>query len=313
MPEVTFPPAARPGYATPLIRPRRIEDVRPACPFCGESAGFFFVKREGPQAYPVFRCPSCRGAFAWPRPEPEDNLEMYQSIGYGPLSVREVEEKEKNYLPSASEDARRIILRCRSLSRGQDFFDVGAGHGDFSKEAYRAGYRVFACEPSPNARAIYNQRLGLSPEAAPFDDDLAREFVGAFDVVLLSQVLEHIPDPGAMVHRIRTVLRGDGVAAVAVPHFGSALSRLQGRRDMYIKPPEHLNYFSPQALVRLFVRSGFRLERFETVSKIPRPYVQRFLRVPLLTDLAWKTSYRAMRVLDSLGFGMVLNAYFRKA
>jgi len=131
-------------------------------------------------------------------------------------------------------------------------------------------------------------------------------------VVLLSQTLEHIPDPEAAVRNLRTVLRPAGIAAIAVPHFGSALSKIQGRNDMYISPPEHLNFFSRAGLIGLFSRAGFKLEHIETVSKIPRLYVQRILRYPVLTQIGWKAGYGVMRFFDIIGLGMVLNAYFRK-
>jgi hypothetical protein len=50
----------------------------------------------------------------------------------------------------------------------------------------------------------------------------------------------------------------------------------------------------------------------ETVSKIPRHYVQKILRHPGLTDMGWKAGYGLMRLFDHVGLGMVLNAYFRK-
>jgi hypothetical protein len=81
---------------------------------------------------------------------------------------------------------------------------------------------------------------------------------------------------------------------------------------MYISPPEHLNFFSRPALVRLFDRGGFDLERLETMSKIPRRFVQKILRNPALTEVGWKGGFYVLRFFDFLGQGMVLNAYFRK-
>ena len=47
---------------------------------------------------------------------------------------------------------------------------------------------------------------------------------------------------------LSAILVPDGIVAVAVPHFGSLLSRLQGKKDMFICPPEHLNFFSRRGL-----------------------------------------------------------------
>ena len=145
-----------------------------------------------------------------------------------------------------------------------------------------------------------------------FDRDLARAYKDRFDIALLSHVLEHANDPEAFVDNLRLVLKDGGIAAVAVPHFGSALSRVQGKRDMFICPPEHLNFFSAIGLVHLFERSGFRILYLETVSKLNRLKIRRIVRSPLLSEWAWRGLYRVLNIADSIGWGMVLNAYFGK-
>ncbi len=282
------------------------------CIFCSGRAHPYFDKKTRRGTYSVFRCGACRSAFIWPRPSAKDSLSIYRSSGYSDLSRETADELDKDYYPNSRMDALRIIGSCRELARGRSFLDVGAGSGVFSQVAQEAGFEVHACEPSPKARAIYASRLGKKPEARGFDAKTADRMRGRFDIVLLSQTLEHIPDPEAMVLNISLVLRPGGLAAIAVPHFGSMLSRIQGRRDMFISPPEHLNFFSRAGLVALFNRSGFRPEHIETVSKIPKKYVRRILRNPALTQVGWRGGYGLLRVLDRLDLGMVLNAYFRK-
>jgi len=101
----------------------------------------------------------------------------------------------------------------------------------------------------------------------------------------MGQVLEHVTDPVAVAHHLSTVLRPGGLATIAVPHFGSALPRLQRRRDIYISPPGHLNFFSRRGLISLFARSGFTLERIDTASKVPYGRVTP-VPVPLLQTAA---------------------------
>ena len=284
----------------------------PKCLFCRGEAVFYFEKRADQGIYPIFRCVSCHSAFTWPRPSTQDSLNIYRSKDYSNVSMDRADELDRDYHPNSRGDSLRIIARCRELAKGNSLFDIGAGHGIFSQAAQEAGFAVHACEPSPKARVVYASRLGKKPEACAFDGKAAARSKGQFDVVLLSQTLEHIPEPEIMVRDLHTVLKVGGIAAIAVPHFGSALSKLQGRRDTFISPPEHLNFFSRKGLVALFTRLGFALERMETVSKIPKKYVRRILRLPFLTEVGWRTGYGVMRLSDYLGLGMVLNAYFRK-
>ncbi len=81
-----------------------------------------------------------------------------------------------------------------------------------------------------------------------FDEEIAKKFENYFDVVLLSQVLEHLPNPKFAVEKIRKVLKQDGICVIAVPHFGSFVSKIQRRNDMFITPPEHINFFQREDL-----------------------------------------------------------------
>lgn len=284
----------------------------PRCLFCGKAARFFFEKKSSRGDFPVFRCDSCRGAFVWPRPSPDESLRLYKVESYSDLSLERSDELDLGYFPNSRMDARRIITRCLALAPGRSFFDIGAGHGTYTFAAQEAGFDVVACEPSPKARAIFAARLGFEPDPGAFDDLMADRLKNRFNVALLSQTLEHVPDPEGMARNLNSVLRPAGIAAIAVPHLGSALSILQGHNDMFISPPEHLNFFSRAGLIGLLNGAGFQLEHIETVSKIPRHYVQKILRHPVLTQIGWKTGYRLMRFFDALGLGMVINAFFRK-
>ncbi|MBF6569625.1 MAG: class I SAM-dependent methyltransferase [Candidatus Binataceae bacterium] len=198
------------------------------------------------------------------------------------------------------------------LAEGRCFLDVGAGNGTFSRVATKRGFRVSAIEPNGNASAVFREVNGFSPQQRLFDRAFAEQTPGSCDVVLLSQVLEHMLNPLDTVKNLHVVLRPRGIAAIAVPHFGSLLSRLQGTNDMFVSPPEHLNFFSRRGLSELFVNNGFSLRVFETVSKVPRQRIERMARLRLVGALGWRATYAAMRLSDWCSAGMVLNAYFQK-
>jgi SAM-dependent methyltransferase len=182
----------------------------------------------------------------------------------------------------------------------------------FSKTALEMGFDVSACEPNANARGVFRQLNGFEPDPDMFDREYALVHKGAFDVVLLSQVLEHAVYPEEVVRSIHMVLSEGGIAAVAVPHFGSALSRIQGKKDMFISPPEHLNFFSRKGLTALFAGNDFRLEFIETVSKVPRGRIEDTVKLPVVSAAVWKGLYGLLKLSEFFGLGMVINAYFRK-
>jgi len=283
------------------------------CPACSQiPLEAWFIKRNSQGLFPIYRCRSCRSAFVWPRPSGEKTESFYRDPSYKNVTVEQARQNVHIYYPTAAMDASRMIDRCRRLALGRCFLDIGAGFGEFSMAAKEAGLDVVACEPNPGSRIIFAEINHFEPEATMFDRDLAYTYQGRFDIALLSHVLEHANDPKAFVNNLELVLKDGGIAAVAVPHFGSALSRAQGKRDMFISPPEHLNFFSAKGLLCLFESNGFRLVYLETVSKLNRLKIRHIVRSPMLSEGAWRGLYRVLSIADSLGWGMVLNAYFRK-
>lgn len=284
-----------------------------SCILCRtETVRAYFTKKNEYGEYPVVRCGSCGSAFVWPRPDATSIERFYSDVTYSKLTCEEALSSDANYYPDSVADATRIIDRCKRLSNGKDFLDVGAGFGRFSRVAYERGFRVSACEPNPNARKVFSQLNIFEPESCLFDAKYAESHGASFDVVLLSQVLEHIAEPEEMCRHIYEVLREEGIAAIAVPHFGSFLSRLQGKRDMYISPPEHLNFFSRMGLVKLFERCGFRLEILHTVSKMNKTFFARRVPFAPVSTALWAGVYGVLKMAEIFGMGMVINAYFRK-
>lgn len=287
----------------------------PPCPVCWETATKnYFVKTVAHASYPILRCRSCGGAFVMPRPS-QETLTAY----YGEQYRREAQdspeegcrkalEQEAAY-PNSTLDATRMVGWCKKLAPGDRLLDVGAGFGFFSREAVDKGFKVVALEPAPFCRDIFFHLNGFHATPKMLDAEFAREHEAAFDVVIMSQVLEHVPDLDETLDLLRTLLTPGGLAAIAVPHFCSVVSRLQGRRDMFISPPEHLNFFTLTSLVRLFCRNGFHLMRAETISRFDPRRIK--ARLGLVGAFAVPVLRGALKLADVTNAGMYLNVYFR--
>lgn len=150
--------------------------------------------------------------------------------------------------------------------------------------------------------------LGTPIEAVTFEDFVPRQ---SYDAVILSQILEHAREPDRWVAKVLSCLNPGSVACIALPNFGSFVTRILGSRDPYVIPPAHLNYFAPRNLTLLLSKAGFEVLGVDTFTRMPmRPFrkVTRGIGARPLQGAFHAVS----GALDRPGLGVMINAYARR-
>ena len=104
-------------------------------------------------------------------------------------------------------------------SRGRDlrFLDIGCGYGfalDLARFAW--GWQGIGVDPS-NLACRGREELGVDIRTVRFEPDVDLG-PAPFDVVLASETLEHVPDPRALLGKIRDRLAPDGVLVMSTPN-----------------------------------------------------------------------------------------------
>jgi len=91
---------------------------------------------------------------------------------------------------------------------------------------------------------------------------------GAFDAVVLAEVIEHVLDTDHMLTEIVRVLRSGGALVVTTPNLASLENRarlLLGRYPMWmdirVEGTGHVRYYTPRMLRAHLRRHGFRVEQ----------------------------------------------------
>jgi SAM-dependent methyltransferase len=291
------------------------EDVF-SCPACESTLHFWFVKKTESGSFSIRRCLRCKSAFVMPRPPASQIANLYRDLESSSDDTitekyDELLKNEKRH-PTLSTDGKRIAERIASLTLGKKLLDVGSGFGFHSQSLISAGFNVEALEPDAKARGIFRRINGFDPFNGYFDDQFVKSHEAIYDIVLLTQVLEHMEDPNQIAGFINRLLAPDGIAAIALPGFRSWFSILSGRKDMFISPPHHLNFFTKLGLKTLMERYGFKLVYCETVTWFePERVISRFkfrflglLAVSLLTIFS--------NIADRFNKGNTLEAYFQK-
>jgi len=299
----------------------KVNNVCPACKSLQLSQWFAKPSAADGRRYQICRCAKCESGFVLPRPSTEYLEEYYtgssQSHAKSIESCTQTEAyekvlKEEQEFPNSELDATRITGYCRALTSGNNFLDIGAGYGFFSRAALKRGFQVTAIEPTKECRDVFRLMCGMEPVSGMLTCEFVRANSGSFDVVLMSQVLEHIADLDSTLRDLKDLLTPNGIVSIAVPHFGSWLSRFQGRSDMFIVPPEHVNLFSRAGLVALFEQHGLMCCEMHTISRVNVQRVQRRIPVPFFSHFVALGVAELMRLSDTFQRGMFINAYFRK-
>ncbi len=294
-----------------------------SCTFCNlKTLKFWFNHvsvNSSNKIFPIFKCSSCKGAVVNPTPS-NDFLEKFYKSDQNSMeqnipnqtdedTLQFILNEEKEF-PNSTIDAKKIINNLTKITNQKKFLDVGAGYGFFSREAKKANFDVTALELNDNVRKIFKLLNGFEAINKNFNKKFVDENKQKFDVVLLSQVLEHIPMEVDPISNIYNLLKHGGICVVAVPHFGSTFSILQGKNDMFIDPPEHLNFFSKKALILIFKKFGFKLIKIETVSRINKNKIKSKFKI-----FSWIIIFILNlfeKLSNGINRGMYIQAYFKK-
>ncbi|NMO04596.1 class I SAM-dependent methyltransferase [Gordonia sp. TBRC 11910] len=117
-----------------------------------------------------------------------------------------------------------------SVGPGTKAIDIGAGQGRHSYEMFRRGADVIAFDMSESdmsdvggmfdAMMAEGQVPASAKARAEVGDALRLPYADdSFDVVLMSEILEHIPSDEAAIAEMVRVLKPGGLAAVTVPRY----------------------------------------------------------------------------------------------
>jgi SAM-dependent methyltransferase len=142
--------------------------------------------------------------------------------------------------------------------------EVGSGSGRFLARMRDAGWTVEGVEFDPVAAARVRRKYGI-PVAVGDLPELGYP-AGQYDVIAMSQVIEHVPDPVALLRECHRLLRAGGRLVLSTPNPRGLPHRLYGRHWRGLEPPRHQHLFTSAALRRCAIDAGFRDLRSLTLS-----------------------------------------------
>lgn len=227
------------------------EDIR-TCPLCGSNRSAFFDRREFRGQVVTNRlCQECGLVYQSPRMTEAESAAFY------------AEEYRLLYEGSTDPTARNVTVqhgRAESLyafarpvvGTVARHLDIGCSLGlllQRFQEAYHC--QVVGIEPGEGHRT-HARKEGLIVYALL--EELQEREKGRFDLVSVSHVLEHLPDPiGYLAHLRETLLTPDGWLLLEVPNLYA--------HDSF--ETAHLVSYSSHTLMQVLEKAGFDVVRLE--------------------------------------------------
>ena len=156
---------------------------------------------------------------------------------------------------------------CLAARTDLRVLDAGCGAGPGLRYLESRGYRSFGTDLFEYPLTVARK---LVPVARVAQSDLRLPFPFApasFDLVLLSEVIEHLADTATLLSECRRVLKDGGALVATTPNLWDIRKLLQGSRWSGYVDKTHRRLFNPRTLARelrsaafanVRVKSGFK-------------------------------------------------------
>jgi SAM-dependent methyltransferase len=153
-----------------------------------------------------------------------------------------------------------VVNTLEKAAPGRKLLEVGCGTGDFLTFAQGHGFSVVGTEPSGEAAQLAASRH-LTVHNMPLEKFVLQHPAERFDVVVMINVLEHVPDAVRTLQECKQVLNPGGILCVRVPNdfseIQAAAQKQNGADPWWIAVPDHINYFNFESLKQLLDKLGF--------------------------------------------------------
>jgi 2-polyprenyl-3-methyl-5-hydroxy-6-metoxy-1,4-benzoquinol methylase len=216
--------------------------------------------------FDVIDCKICGFKHIIPIPSPQELEDMYKSKYYQNVEFfNERFLEDKDWYDLVFKD--RYDSFEKILGYNGNILDIGCGGGYFLLYGKNRGWITLGIDPSIQS-INHCKSIGLDVIEGYFDENLSEKLANKFDVVHLSEVLEHVPDPENTIFSIKKTLKPGGIVCIVVPNdynpFQVSLIKTCNFKPWWVAPPHHINYFDFSSLENLLEKVGFTVILKET-------------------------------------------------
>lgn len=177
-------------------------------------------------------------------------------------------------------DQSQVVALTRAGSR---VLDMGCASGPISMRLKEKGCEVIGIEIDPMAARKarkYCRRVIIADLDAVGEIDYPENY---FDVIIYSNVLEHLKNPLLVLKRFDKYLKNEGYIVVVLPNIAHWLFRFEHLlgnftyRKCGVMDATHLRFYTKKTGINLLTKAGYRVEKtYFTVSGLFIPLIKKF-------------------------------------
>lgn len=208
----------------------------------------------------LLRCRDCATVIVDPYPTDDELNAFYQNYMLTGSYLKKLDRK-------LARGRGRVKRMLRHKTVGKRFLDIGCSVGTVCAAAHQLGLKPHGIDL--DADAVGHARKLFGPhatfEAAPIAALAARG--EQYDMIYMSEVVEHVNDPDAFMGHVAQVLAPGGMLYLTAPdgaHFGVPKDFASWGM---VNPPNHLTFFSRKGIRQLLMRHGLRIQGFSIAFK----------------------------------------------
>ncbi len=209
--------------------------------------------------------------YIFPTPN-KKKLEQYYENKYFDKNIsykNKLKLEEKNYHECIS--LARVFMLSKKMKKlkNKNLLDLGAGKGTFllNVKSYfnhclGIDFSVNNLEKKSKSKIKF---ISMNPEHF-IENDLRK-----FDVITLNNVLEHVPNAIYFIKKLKKNIKKSAYIILTVPNDYSDLqietNKRVNRKNYWLCPPEHLNYFNKKNFTKFSNKTGFKV--VDAISDFP--------------------------------------------
>lgn len=161
-------------------------------------------------------------------------------------------------------------------AKGRRILDLGCGNGYISGRLHEMGHHVVGIDLSNEGIELArNRNPDVRYEVASVYDDLSSLEPSGWNVVLASEVIEHLFDPPRFLNNVYGLLNSGGHLILTTPYHGFlknlAISVIDGwdRHFTVARVGGHIKFFSARTLKEMLQAAGFVRPVFNNAGRLP--------------------------------------------